>query len=699
MLNKTLFLEIDKPNYVPIYTVQYDYNSRFYEITILNNSQPLDLTGIRVIVAGKKPDGKEVFNSCKVLDAKKGLIQLELTEQMNAVNGASEYALELFSADGMLSSQPFELIVTRSTISKSVESSKELGALKDALNEVQDIDNRFAQTNAQLSESKNELNSRINSIIALPDGSTTADAELIDIRVDTEGNIGKSAGETVRSLETLVKSVFKYNKIVEDSVTIQSKSIYFNFKTGRYYKFEIYCSSTYSINLKINSDLNTIIENKTGNTLGFYFLCDNDYTEIVTYSNPASNLQIIVYELSIDNTKIDILNQLSEESIKAMENNKALLTSLTLIDHDFLQSSNTLPCELKKGVEYKLSVKNNSILYSLSLLPNYPDVTGYNQIIPNTTNGKEDFILIPDRDYNGIMVWNSSPSTGSISVAIKRDYIDSKYILNNDDDNKEENSLSGVKIATFGDSITSDDVTGIGTRVSEILGTTLVGNFAIGACTCSDFKNGSENITTISLDRPKNSYANVNVLSNQVRRMLQYTTAKSQQITWKHKLSGTFNLDTNIGVGLGNITSDPNIIYIAIGTNDGIDSKTSVEDDTEIVLSQSYSELTRISLASALRWSIETLQCAYPKAKIFVASPLQTSRTTGNFSYQANLQKRNIIEKVCRYCSVFFIDSFSESGYSTFRANDNGDGIHPGADWKEYISKYVANEIKNKYVK
>ena len=154
MLTKPVYLEIDKPNYVPIYTVQYDYNSRFYEITILNNSQPLDLTGIRVIVAGKKPDGKEVFNSCKVLDAKKGLIQLELTEQMNAVNGASEYALELFSADGMLSSQPFKLIVTRSTISKSVESSKELGALKDALNEVQDIDNRFAQTNAQLSAVK-----------------------------------------------------------------------------------------------------------------------------------------------------------------------------------------------------------------------------------------------------------------------------------------------------------------------------------------------------------------------------------------------------------------------------------------------------------------------------------------------------------------------------------------------------------------
>lgn len=222
MLTKPVYLEIDKPNYVPIYTVQYDYNSRFYEITILNNSQPLDLTGIRVIVAGKKPDGKEVFNSCKVLDAKKGLIQLELTEQMNAVNGASEYALELFSADGMLSSQPFKLIVTRSTISKSVESSKELGALKDALNEVQDIDNRFAQTNAQLSMDKQELSNRIDNIIALPDGSTTADAELVDIRIGNNGLKYSSAGQAIRSqiatLHDSTKCIQHVNLVSEQNV-------------------------------------------------------------------------------------------------------------------------------------------------------------------------------------------------------------------------------------------------------------------------------------------------------------------------------------------------------------------------------------------------------------------------------------------------------------------------------------------------
>lgn len=225
MLNKTLFLEIDKPNYVPLYTVQYDYNSRFYEITILNNSQPLDLTGIRVIVAGKKPDGKEVLNSCEVLDAKKGLIQLELTEQMNAVNGASEYALELFSADGMLSSQPFKLIVTRSTISKSVESSKELGALKDALNEVQNIDQRFAETNAQLSTRATKIEveierKRIDAFTALPSGSTTGDAELIDARVGADGVTYSNLGDAIRT-----QTGFLNDLLFEKSVNLFDKNI------------------------------------------------------------------------------------------------------------------------------------------------------------------------------------------------------------------------------------------------------------------------------------------------------------------------------------------------------------------------------------------------------------------------------------------------------------------------------------------
>ena len=69
----------------------------------------------------------------------------------------------------------------------------------NTMNVKQAIDTRIS--NGEYTEIKNEIDverKRINNIASLPDGSTTGDAELQDIRVGFDGVTHENAGEAVR---------------------------------------------------------------------------------------------------------------------------------------------------------------------------------------------------------------------------------------------------------------------------------------------------------------------------------------------------------------------------------------------------------------------------------------------------------------------------------------------------------------------
>lgn len=261
------------------------------------------------------------------------------------------------------------------------------------------------------------------------------------------------------------------------------------------------------------------------------------------------------------------------------------------------------------------------------------------------------------------------------------------------------NHADSKKYVCFGDSIWSDQVAGIGTSVQKDLNAQMIGNFAVGWATCQDWFDQGKNITPISLIEPQNTDTADNVLSNQVRRMLQWTTEKDQIIKWQHPVDGWFNIDGGVGMGLGHTDDIPDIIAIAISTNDGKhDQCGNLVDDTDQVFQQHYKDLTRNSIASALRWAVETFQAAYPNAKIFICTPLQTNGSNSWMSYQNNLKKAEIIKKVGAFCSVPVIDQFSESGLNSQTVvHGTADGIHPSGKMRDHIAEFDARQIERRY--
>ncbi len=244
----------------------------------------------------------------------------------------------------------------------------------------------------------------------------------------------------------------------------------------------------------------------------------------------------------------------------------------------------------------------------------------------------------------------------------------------------------------MGDSITSDQVSGIGTMVAHRLNAQEVLNAACGYATCSDWHEGDRNITPVTLIEPPNTNTADNVLSNQVRRVLQALTPKGSIIRWT--VDGVeYAIPAEIGIGTGTL-STPDVIYIAISTNDGNQPENAPADDFAAVCELPYAALTRTSMASALLWAVRTLQTVCPNAAIFLATPLQTYTLQEWMDEAHGLLKRRVIQKVAQKTGVHCIDSFYGSGFDRSVARSHGE-VHPDEEWKIRIADFVTKEIES----
>lgn len=156
-------LEINKDLYVPIKVKQND-TARYLLFNLLDNGVPFSLENKTVRVYGLKPDGTKVFNNLTIINATRGLAELQLTTQMLAKSGSLKLELVIYEATDILSTTKFNIdIISCIRDDGSIESTNEFSALTLGLSKLDEWDKYFKETSAAIEEKYTE---RLNGIDA-----------------------------------------------------------------------------------------------------------------------------------------------------------------------------------------------------------------------------------------------------------------------------------------------------------------------------------------------------------------------------------------------------------------------------------------------------------------------------------------------------------------------------------------------------
>ena len=148
MIRPKLFsinLDLKNRNYITnIIVSQGDQLSNVFRFNLVQDSLPYDLTSLSVKAYFERPDKFTSFITGQLVDAVKGIVDVELTNQiLNTPGVATCQVMIIGTAGELLSSLKISFVIEKSVNYTTIESADEYNALIDAMSDVQSIKNDF----------------------------------------------------------------------------------------------------------------------------------------------------------------------------------------------------------------------------------------------------------------------------------------------------------------------------------------------------------------------------------------------------------------------------------------------------------------------------------------------------------------------------------------------------------------------------
>lgn len=149
MTTKEITLKAWLENNETVSAYQGEVDSRFLQISLIDNNGAVNLKNKTVQFYAKKPDGTTIFNNAEIVDENNGIINVMLTSQMSAVDGILPNC-EIIVNDlegATLKFKGINIIIIKTLPDTDIESSSESTTLQEIMLKINDMAEHQASTN------------------------------------------------------------------------------------------------------------------------------------------------------------------------------------------------------------------------------------------------------------------------------------------------------------------------------------------------------------------------------------------------------------------------------------------------------------------------------------------------------------------------------------------------------------------------